>query len=140
MISGEIWRDVPSVPGILVSSEGRLMYLPHREPMPKGGTRPYGGQPTFGIWNQSVGRFIAIIGGKSFKIHRLVAEAFHGPAPFEGAVVMHLDENSANNRPSNLRWGTQKENMNAEGYLAYCHSRTGDRSTISKSRRKAVRS
>ena len=29
----EIWRDVPNVPGVLVSSEGRFMYAPHREPM-----------------------------------------------------------------------------------------------------------
>jgi HNH endonuclease len=49
---------------------------------------------------------------------------------------VHLDENAANNRASNLRWGTQKENLNAEGFLAYCRGRTGDRSPIAKARRK----
>ncbi len=135
MLSGEIWRDVPSVPGILVSSEGRVMYLPHREAMPRGGTRPYGGQPTFGTWSKVDGRFISLIHGKTHKVHRLIAEAFHGAPPFDGAVVMHLDENAANNRAANLQWGTQKENLNAPGFLDYCKGRTGDNSPITKSRR-----
>jgi HNH endonuclease len=126
---GEIWRDVPSVPGILVSSEGRVMYTPHREPMPNGqGTRSYGGEVTFGVWNKQDGRFIINIRGRTYKIARLVAEAFHGPAPFDGAVVMHLDENATNNRASNLKWGTQKENLNADGFIAYCHGRIGENS------------
>ena len=141
MLSGEIWRDVPSLPGILVSNEGRVMHVPHRGPMPKGkGTRPYGGQPTFGVWNKADARFIISVSGKTYKVHRLVAEAFHGPAPFDGAVVMHLDENAANNRASNLQWGTQKENLNAEGFLAYCRSRTGERNPIIKARRKVAQS
>jgi hypothetical protein len=141
MHSGEIWRDVPSVPSVLVSSEGRVMHVPHRGCMPKGhGTRSYGGQPTFGVWNKADARFIILVDGKTYKVHRLIAEAFHGPAPFDGAIVMHLDENAANNRAVNLRWGTQKENLNAEGFLAYCRSRTGERSPIIKARRKPVQS
>lgn len=119
---------------MLVSSEGRIMHVPHRAPMPRGGTRPYGGQPTFGVWNKADGRFIAIIDGKTFKVHRMIAEAFHGPVPFEGAVVMHLDENAANNRASNLKWGTQQENLNAEGFLKYCRSRVGERHPGAKAR------
>jgi hypothetical protein len=134
MSFGEIWRDVPSVPGILVSSEGRVMSAPHREPMPNGGQRTYGGRPHFGVWNKCDGRFIVCVRGQSYKVHRLVAEAFHGPPPFEGAVAMHLDENAANNRASNLRWGTQQENLNAPGFLEYCHSRIGDRSPTVKAR------
>ncbi len=137
MSIGEIWRDVPSVPGILVSSEGRVMHLPHREPMPKGGMRPYGGEPHFGVWNKVDGRFIVWVRGKTYKLHRLIAEAFHGSPPFEDAVAMHLDENAANNRARNLQWGTQKENLNAPGYIDYCHSRTGENSPIAKARRKA---
>jgi HNH endonuclease len=125
------------VPGILVSSEGRVMYTPHREPMPHGGARPYGGQPTFGVWNKADGRFIVVVRGVTYRIHRLVAEAFHGPAPFDGAVVMHIDENAANNRPTNLRWGTQKENLNAEGFLAYCRTRVGENSPTIKGRHRS---
>ena len=136
MTIGEIWRDVPSVPGVLVSSEGRVMLTPYRGDMPHGGQRPYGGTPTFGVWNKTDGRFITVISEKTYRIARLIAEAFFGPPPFEGAVVMHLDENAANNRPNNLRWGTQKENLNAPGFINYCRSRTGENSPIAKARRK----
>ena len=45
-----------------------------------------------------------------YYVHRLVADAFHGGAPFEGAVVRHLDGNKLNNHPDNLAWGTYAEN------------------------------
>ena len=45
------------------------------------------------------------------KVHQLVCEAFHGPKPFPDAVVIHRDEDAHNNRPENLLWGTQKENL-----------------------------
>lgn len=43
-------------------------------------------------------------------VHRLICEAFYGPAPFDGAQVRHLDGNRANNHPANLDWGTQADN------------------------------
>jgi hypothetical protein len=136
MNSGEVWRDVPNVPEILVSSEGRVMHVPHRGTMPRNrGERPYGGVPTFGVWNKADARFIIRVRGRTYKVARLVAEAFSGPAPFEGAVVMHVDENAANNRANNLRWGTQKENLNAPGFLEYCRGRTGDMSPSAKAAR-----
>jgi hypothetical protein len=135
MSTGEIWRDVPSLPGMLASSEGRVMMVPYRGSMPNGGIRPYGGTPTFGVWNKHDGRFITTIGDRTHKIARLVAEAFHGPPPFEGAVVMHVDENAANNRADNLRWGTQRENLNAPGFLEYCRGRTGENHPRAKARR-----
>lgn len=42
-------------------------------------------------------------------MHRVIAEAFHGPCP-EGMECRHLDGDSSNNRPSNLAWGTRKSN------------------------------
>lgn len=40
----------------------------------------------------------------------LVAEAFIGPRP-EGMLVLHNDGNAKNNRVANLRYGTQRDNM-----------------------------
>lgn len=120
--AGEIWHAVPSLPGILASSEGRIMHAPYSAPMPRGGIRHYGGQPHFGVWNKQDGRFIIMIKGKPHKVARLVCEAFHGPAPDDKPICMHLDENAANNRADNLAWGTQKENLNAPGFKAYVRS------------------
>lgn len=43
-------------------------------------------------------------------VSTLVAEAFLGPRP-EGLLVLHNDGNPKNNYVSNLRYGTQRENM-----------------------------
>ena len=72
----------------------------------------------------------------NIKIHRAVCEAFHGPAPEGKPIVLHLDEDATNNRPENLRWGTQKENLNMPGFIDYCKGRTGEDSPVTKHRRK----
>lgn len=128
------WRPVPSLPGVEASEEGLIRIKPFRGLMPNGGVRTYGGKARKGSWDGT--RFITLIGPKTYKIARLVCEAFHGQPPFEGALVLHCDENSRNNRPDNLKWGTSKENMNAPGYLAYCRSRTGDASSWRKGKAK----
>lgn len=48
--------------------------------------------------------------GKQYQrfVHRLVAEAFHGPS--NGLIVRHLDGNCQNNFEGNLKWGTVAEN------------------------------
>lgn len=127
----EVWRAIPSLPGVLASSYGRLMVSPYTAPLPNGGTRQYGGEPTYGQWDGK--RYIYANGSKTYKVARLICEAFNGTCP-DGLVCMHDDENARNNRPGNLLWGTQKQNLNAPGFLAYCHSRTGDQSPIVKSR------
>jgi hypothetical protein len=37
-------------------------------------------------------------------VHRLVAAAFHGPAPHAGDHVDHINFDRRDNRPGNLRW------------------------------------
>jgi hypothetical protein len=86
-------------------------------------TKQYGGYARNGSWDGA--RFIYQWDGKTYKIARLVCEAFNGPAPEGKNVCMHLDENARNNVPTNLQWGTQKENLNAAGFLEYCQGRTG---------------
>ncbi len=127
----EIWRTVPSLPGLLASSLGRLMVAPYSAPLPNGGTRQYGGEPTFGQWDGD--RFIYLFKGKTFRVARLICEAFHGPSR-SGLNCLHKDEDARNNKPYNLEWGTQKKNLNAPGFLAYCRGRTGENSTTAKGR------
>lgn len=96
--------------------------------------RKYGGTPTTGQWDGH--RYVySRRGHKTLKVARLVCEAFHGTPPQIDSVCMHLDENSRNNEPGNLAWGTQKENLNAPGFLQYCRGRTGDNSPTVKARR-----
>jgi hypothetical protein len=111
---------------------GRVMVDPYIAKLPNGGERVYGGQPTQGQWDGK--RFIyPRRGHKTLKVHRLVCEAFNGP-PEDGQVCMHLNEDSSDNRPENLAWGSQMENLNAPGFIAYCKSRTGDSSPVIKGR------
>lgn len=111
----EVWRVVPSVPSYLASTHGRVMKVPYLAPMPHGGVRNYGGEPTYGVWAPDERRYILSIDGHTHKVARMVCEAFHGEAP-DGTVCTHLDEDSQNNRPENLRWATQKENLAASGF------------------------
>jgi hypothetical protein len=117
----EEWRVVPSVPDISASSIGRILVSPYRMPMPNGGTRHYTPIPTFGYEEKGhtgrpgipKRRIIRVYRLKrTFKVAQLVCEAFHGGRPYPGAVVIHINEDPSDNRPENLKWGTQKENMN----------------------------
>lgn len=112
------------------------MVSPYKGKMPNGSLRIYGGQPTYGQWDGK--RFIYVLKKKTYKVHRLICEAFHG-TPKPGQVCMHLDENSKNNSPTNLAWGTQKENLNAVGFLQYCRSRVGKNSPTFKHKEKNVK-
>lgn len=120
----EEWRVSPSLPEYEVSSLGRVRRIPYRAPMPRGGYRIYGGKAHYG--QEADGRMVFVFRGKTYKVHQLVCEEFNGPKPFPSAVVMHLDENFRNNRPDNLRWGTQKENLNMPKIKRYHRSRTGE--------------
>jgi hypothetical protein len=49
--------------------------------------------------------------------HRLICEAFHGPAPEGMRLVRHLDGDKPNNRADNLAWGTDLDNhLDAVGH------------------------
>ena len=113
------------------------MPTPRNEPTPDGrGYRAYGGVPTWGTWDRHEGRFVFTAGGRTYRVARLVCEAFHGPKPFHEAICLHVDERASNNRASNLRWGTHQENSTAPGYLQHCRSRTGEANPRVKAKRK----
>jgi hypothetical protein len=141
-MEGEIWLPVPSKPGLLASSLGRIKLPTRIGDMPYGGTRVYEPKPTFGFRTRASKtarhEYMNVCSSKmgNIKVHRAVCEAFHGAPPFPRAVVIHLDENAVNNKPENLRWGTQKENLNAPGFIAYCKTRIGENSPTTKYMRK----
>lgn len=92
LINGERWQIHPI--GINVSDHGRVKTQQNRI--------------TYGFktkryhtikWNQ-----------KNHYVHRLVLEAFVGPAPSEHECD-HIDRNPSNNKLENLRWVTHYENM-----------------------------
>ena len=138
----ERWKPVPSLPGVMASDEGRVLLPPRYAPLPHGGYRLYAPVPVRGASTRASktashsyrGLYAKFFG--NIKVHRAVCEAFHGPPPFDGAVVIHLDENAHNNRPENLKWGSQKENLNMPKIKAYHRSRRGEKHPHAIARRK----
>lgn len=137
----EIWKPVPSFEGVEASSWGRICLPQRTGKMPNGAIRTYTPKPTYGCKtkaSKTARHFYMAIYSKYFgniKIHRAVCEAFHGSPPFPKAVVIHLDEDATNNRPENIKWGTQKENLNMPKFIEYCKSRTGENNPFLKGRK-----
>jgi hypothetical protein len=124
----ELWKPIPGEWGWFASSEGRVMRRAQIAAMPNGGVRWRYGTPSAlniqfrrGYWLVRIA-----MNGKTRRLSSLVCAAFHGPRPFPKAHCMHLDENSLNNRPENLRWGTASENARAPKLIAHKRSLTGD--------------
>lgn len=134
MTTTEEWRVIPSLPTHEASSLGRVRCIPFEGTMPHGGKRMYGGHASKGLWCTKTKRYVFTYNGKNFKIARLVCEAFNGPCP-PGLYCLHKDENSRNNVPSNLKWGTQEENLNMPKFLEYCRGRIGDKNPYIKGTR-----
>lgn len=93
------WRPVPGYEDYLVSSDGQVRGLYGRVLKPS--------THDFGYLQVALSREGKV---STKSVHRLVLEAFVGPAP-EGLLTRHLDGNPANNNLSNLTWGTQQQNM-----------------------------
>lgn len=105
------WRSAPGYPGYEVSSSGTVRGLAgvslqgHKMP-----------ERMLSLLNHPKGYKMVSLqrDGKTKKVlvHRLVCEAFHGPAPDPLMTdVCHKDEVKDNNVPENLEWGTRARNI-----------------------------
>ena len=105
-MENETWKDIKGYEGIYqVSNLGRVKSLPV-----KSKTKYFKG----GILKTSVdkvGYVCVSLSRKTYKVHRLVAEAFIDN-PYDYRCVNHKDEDKTNNRVDNLEWCTHKYNNN----------------------------
>lgn len=97
-------RPVAGLPGYTVTAIGTVFSHVKRGRPRKLSTQPH---------HHGHARVQLRVDGKprSFFVHVLVALVWIGPPPFEGALVLHRDGCASNNRSTNLRYGTQLENL-----------------------------
>lgn len=99
VIEGEVWCSLygEHYSHLQVSSKGRIKFR--------------SGRVSFGFSSQ--GYQAVSVGGKRYKVHRLICLAFNGlpPSP-EHDTVDHIDMVKTNNCIENLRWATMKMQNN----------------------------
>ena len=129
----EVWRDITGYEGYYqVSSEGRVKSL-ERTFIDKIGRERYVKECILKPGMDKGGYLrVGLCDGekrKTFKVHRLVCEAFHENPDYK-PQVNHINEIKTDNRASNLEWATARENSN----FGTRNERIGKKSAITKSK------
>lgn len=120
----ELWKPIVGFEDLYeVSDMGRVRSKPFTKTIYRNGypiRMPYGGrvlkpQPTrtgyMVVWLYNGEAKLKGRNGKTFQVHRLVANAFV-PNTRNLPEVNHLNEDKSDNRAENLEWCTHKENTN----------------------------
>lgn len=96
------WKDVPGYSDVEVSSAGEVRFKST-------------GHTTLGGVAGAYRRVSVIVNQRTKErrlvyVHDLVCRGFHG-LPSEGQVVLHKDDDKLNCKPTNVRWGSQSDNI-----------------------------
>ena len=101
----ELWKDIKGYEGIYrVSNMGNVWSVRRERCLSP--QRHKSGSGVYLVVKLSLNGVV-----KSYKVHRLVAQAFI-PNPDNKPQVNHKNENTLSNYASNLEWVTNKENAN----------------------------
>lgn len=108
MSNHEVWRPVPGFAGYEASSLGRVRNAKRKRPLSPIPHRGY---------------FVVKLGhpNLAYGVHQVVAMAFNGPCP-SGMVIDHVDTNKTNNRPENLEYVTNAENVRRAHSMGLMHA------------------
>lgn len=115
-------REIPGFPNYLVTKDGRVWSIRSKKWLKPWITDGY-----------LLLRLCLQGSAKTYKIHRLVLEAYVGPCP-EGMECRHLDGDRVNNHLDNLKWGTHVENMQdaVQHNTHYLTGKFGEKNPASK--------
>lgn len=107
-MSAEEWRPIPGFPDYEASNQGRVRSW--RQPG-LGASKRRRATPKL-LRTPTIGRYpmVSLGEGNRFRLHIIIARTFIGPRP-DGEVIRHLDDDPLNNRPENLAYGSQFDNM-----------------------------
>lgn len=102
-IAKEEWRRSKTWPHLWASSLGRIASTGRKRPRLARILPIYEHRDGYYIVNgrAAVEKFAA----------RIICDAWHGPRPFRGAQVDHIDGNRMNDLPGNLQWLSPAENV-----------------------------
>lgn len=106
----ERWLTVVEAPEYEVSDRGGVRSLPRTILYKDGRVFKYGLRILKPSLNHAGYPRVTLIGRRHRLVHCLILEAFVGARP-DAQVCRHLNGDPTDNRLSNLRWGTESENM-----------------------------
>ena len=116
----EVWLPIAWAPGYEVSNHGRVKSLDRivnaqgNLPGGKKSRKPHARRRQGKILSIGIGRYASAgVAGRTYLVHRLVAEAFIGPCP-PGHIVCHGPGGPLDNRLENISYGTHSKNTGAD--------------------------
>lgn len=129
-VAREIWRAIPWHAGWEASTFGRIRSIPRyvKRTYTDGHTdvlQFFKGRILKPTISASRYPMVALTGNTKICVHSIILHTFRGPPPI-GKIARHLDGNERNNKLSNLRYGTRKQNW--EDSIAHGKAQRGERS------------